>query len=222
MASSRGSPSGRSARWPSFAGASIRTRSSTPPISTVHVRCCNAPGSRRARRSPMPSPVGNREATAIAELFAANLAALGLQLDIQVIDFATYIDLVLRGSARGGAPKPLLLVLVTGLQRRLESPLAAGLVRGLAGGQCRAVLQRARRRLAGGGEAPAGRGALSRGAGEIQQIVTRDDPAAIYVAQAEWPTVLRRDLAGFDLNLVAPEFIDFYALRRESLASPGG
>ena len=38
-------------------------------------------------------PAGNREANAIPELFATNLAALGLQLDIQVIDFATYIDL---------------------------------------------------------------------------------------------------------------------------------
>ena len=51
---------------------------------------------------------------------------------------------------------------------------------------------------------------------EIQQIVTRDDPAAIYVAQAEWPTVLGRDLAGFDLNLIVPEIIDFYSLHRES------
>ena len=50
---------------------------------------------------------------------------------------------------------------------------------------------------------------------EIQQIVTRDDPAAIYVAQAQWPTVMRRDLAGFDLNLIAPEIIDFYGLNRE-------
>ena len=32
---------------------------------------------------------------------------------------------------------------------------------------------------------------------EIQQIVTRDDPAAIYYAQPEWLTVLRRDIDGF-------------------------
>jgi hypothetical protein len=53
---------------------------------------------------------------------------------------------------------------------------------------------------------------------EIQQIVTRDDPAAIYVAQAQWPTVLRRDLAGFGLNLIAPEILDFYQLHRNATA----
>ena len=43
---------------------------------------------------------------------------------------------------------------------------------------------------------------------------------AIYVAQVQWPTVLRRDIAGFDLNLVVPEAIDFYALRRDPAAAP--
>ena len=50
--------------------------------------------------------------------------------------------------------------------------------------------------------------------GEIQQIVTRDDPAAIYYAQPEWLTVLRHDVAGFKPNLVVGEIIDFYALHR--------
>ena len=51
---------------------------------------------------------------------------------------------------------------------------------------------------------------------EIQQIVTRDDPAAVYVAQVQWPTVLRSDLAGFGLNLIVPEAIDFFALHRDA------
>ena len=49
--------------------------------------------------------------------------------------------------------------------------------------------------------------------GEIQQIVTRDDPAAIYFAQPEWLTVLRRDVVGFAPNLVVGDLVDFYALR---------
>ena len=50
---------------------------------------------------------------------------------------------------------------------------------------------------------------------EIQQIVTRDDPAAIYLAQPQWLTVLRRDVGGFVPDLVVGEIVDFYALYRE-------
>ncbi len=72
---------------------------------------------------------------------------------------------LLRGAPRGGAPKPLFLLLVAGLQRRLESPVAPSFLRGLAGGQCWAVLQRACRSVAGGGEDRHRPDALFRGAG---------------------------------------------------------
>ena len=49
---------------------------------------------------------------------------------------------------------------------------------------------------------------------EIQQIVTRDDPAAIYYAQPESLTVLRRDIVGFAPDPVVGDIIDFYALHR--------
>ncbi len=62
----------------------------------------------------------------------------------------------------------------------------------------------------------AGDDALYRSAlGEIQQIVTRDDPAAIYYAQPEWLTVLRRDIGGFTPDLVVGDLVDFYALHRD-------
>jgi hypothetical protein len=48
----------------------------------------------------------------------------------------------------------------------------------------------------------------------VQQIVTRDDPAALYLAQAQWLTVLRRDVGGFEPDLVAAGLFDFYALHR--------
>jgi len=49
---------------------------------------------------------------------------------------------------------------------------------------------------------------------EIQQIVTYDDPAAIYLAQAQWLTVVRQDVAGFAPNLVTSGIVDFYGLHR--------
>jgi peptide/nickel transport system substrate-binding protein len=49
---------------------------------------------------------------------------------------------------------------------------------------------------------------------EIQQIATRDDPAAIYFAQAPWTTVRRRDLGGFIPHPIVPNILDFYDLHR--------
>jgi ABC-type transport system substrate-binding protein len=51
---------------------------------------------------------------------------------------------------------------------------------------------------------------------QVQQIVTRDDPAAIYVLQPQWPTVLRRDVVGFVPDLVANGLYDFYRLSRRA------
>jgi ABC-type transport system substrate-binding protein len=47
------------------------------------------------------------------------------------------------------------------------------------------------------------------GLSEIQQIVTHDDPAAIYFAQAEWLTVVRRDIGGIAPDLVTSGIVDF-------------
>jgi hypothetical protein len=49
---------------------------------------------------------------------------------------------------------------------------------------------------------------------DAQQIVGYDDPAAIYFAQPEWITTLRRDVEGFIANRVVSGIIDYYALRR--------
>ena len=166
--------------------------------------------------------VGNSEAAAIPELFQANLAQVGLQLDIQVLDFATYIGLVFGDEPAEARPNLFSLFWSPdyndGWNQLWPQVACAAWQAGNAGQYCNArvddLLEEAKR------SADEARylAALS----EVQQIVTRDDPAAIYVAQAEWPTVLRRDLGGFDLNLVEPSIFDFYALRRESLASPGG
>ena len=120
-----------------------------------------------------------------------------------------------RRPAGGGTSEPAPVLLVTRLQRCLESPLAADLVRRLAVGQWRALLQRARRGVAGAGdETPPTRSRIISSLSEIQQIVTRDDPAAIYYAQPEWLTVLRRDIEGFTPDLVVGDIVDFYALYR--------
>jgi peptide/nickel transport system substrate-binding protein len=161
-------------------------------------------------------PAGNREATAIAELFAASLAELGLELDIQVIDFATYIDL-----SFGDLPaeqRPNLFSFFwspdynDAWNHLWPQVSCAAWQVGNVGHYCNSGVED----LLEETKSPPDEARYLAALAEIQQIVTRDDPAAIYVAQVQWPTVMRRDLAQFNLNLIVPEFIDFYALHRES------
>ncbi len=49
---------------------------------------------------------------------------------------------------------------------------------------------------------------------EVQQILTETDPSGIYYLQPEWTTVLRADIAGFELNPIYTGTYDFYRLRR--------
>ena len=51
---------------------------------------------------------------------------------------------------------------------------------------------------------------------EIQQIVTRDDPTAIYYLQRQWTTILRKDIAGFVFNPINIGTYDFYRLSRSA------
>ncbi len=50
---------------------------------------------------------------------------------------------------------------------------------------------------------------------EAQQLVTRDDPAAIYISQGVQETALRQDVAGLVLNPINIGTYDFYRLSRE-------
>lgn len=161
-------------------------------------------------------PAGNREAASVAELFAANLAAVGLRADIQVVDFASYIDLAFGDSPASDRPNLFSFFWTPDYNdawNQLWPQVScnawnAGNVGQYCNGRVEELLDEARvatdesRYLA----------ALA----EVQQIITRHDPAGIYVAQVQWPTVIRRNLAGFDLNLVVPELFDFYALHRET------
>ena len=49
---------------------------------------------------------------------------------------------------------------------------------------------------------------------EVQQILSRDDPPAIYYAQPEWTTVLRKDVEGFVFNPINIGTYDLHKLHR--------
>jgi peptide/nickel transport system substrate-binding protein len=167
-------------------------------------------------------PVGNREASAIPELFAANLAAVGLQLDIQLVDFATYIDLAFGDLPAEERPNFFSFFWSPDYNdawnQLWPQVSCAAWQAGNVGQYCNVRVEELLEEAKVTVDEPSYFAALA----EIQQIVTRDDPAAIYVAQVQWPTVLRHDVAGFELNLIVPEIIDFFPLRRDAAASPGG
>jgi peptide/nickel transport system substrate-binding protein len=48
----------------------------------------------------------------------------------------------------------------------------------------------------------------------IQEILSAEDPPAIYYLQREWTTVLRQDIAGFEFNPIYIGTFDFYRLSR--------
>jgi peptide/nickel transport system substrate-binding protein len=162
----------------------------------------------------MLMPPGNPEVAATAELFQANLAAIGLALAVQLVDFATYV-----GIFTGDMPaeeRPSLLPSFwqpdynDGWSQLWPQVSCDAWQSGNGGHYCNqhveALLEKART----ADDEPAYLSAL----GAILQIVTRDDPAAIYSAQPEWLTVLRHDIDGFTPDLVVGEIIDFSALHR--------
>jgi peptide/nickel transport system substrate-binding protein len=163
----------------------------------------------------MLQPPGNAEGAVTVELFRANLAAIGLILDIQPVDFATYV-----GIFSGDLPaeeRPNLLPSFwspdynDGWNHLWPQVSCAAWQSGNGGHYCNqrveALLEQAR--------TAADEQAYLAALAEIQQIVTRDDPAAIYYAQPEALTVLRRDVAGFTPDPVVGGIVDFYALHRD-------
>jgi peptide/nickel transport system substrate-binding protein len=159
-------------------------------------------------------PPGNAEVQATAELYQANLAAIGLPLDIQTVDFATYVSIFTGDQPAEERPNLLPSFWQPDYNDAWNDlwPQVScqAWQAGNGGHYCN---QRVETLLDQGRDAvdePSYRSAL----GQVQQLVTRDDPAAIYYAQPEWLTVLRRDLDGFVPDLVVGEIVDFYALHR--------
>jgi peptide/nickel transport system substrate-binding protein len=163
----------------------------------------------------MPLPPGNPEGPSTAELFRTNLEAIGLRLDAAPVDFASYVGMVYGDMPADERPNLFPLFWSPDYNdawNQLWPQVSCGAWQaGNAGHYCNerveALLEQSRR----AGDNESYLFSLS----NIQQIVTRDDPAAIYFAQPEWLTVLRRDIAGFIPDLVVGDLVDFYALHRD-------
>ena len=164
----------------------------------------------------MIDPISSPWVGSVAELLRANLDRLGLKLETQQADYATIVS-IYYGDMPAEERPHLMPTLWSpdyndGWNHLWPQVSSAAWNAGNAGHYANpevdALLDQAR----DAADEETYQAALSR----VQQIVTRDDPAAIYALQPQWPTVLRNDVDGFVPNLVASGSYDFYRLSRRS------
>ncbi|HEU0114517.1 MAG TPA: ABC transporter substrate-binding protein [Thermomicrobiales bacterium] len=153
---------------------------------------------------------------AAMQLFQANLAQIGIKLDIQLVDYATFTSILFRDVKPTEQPNlmpwgwwPSYNDAWDHLQAQVLCD-AAGSLGTNAGYYCNPQVDKLMNQARDAVD-PA---AYQKAIGEAQQILSRDDPPAIYYLQPQWVTVLRKDIAGFVFNPIYVGTFDFYRLRR--------
>jgi peptide/nickel transport system substrate-binding protein len=151
---------------------------------------------------------------AIAELFQHNLQQIGIELDIEVMDYASYIGLVYGDLPASERPSLFPAFWSPDYDDAWSQlwPLTScdAWSSGNAGHYCNDLVDEL---LQAAVEAPDQETYLQALA-DVQAIVAYDDPAGIYFALPEWITVLRHDIGGFALHPVTSSRLDYYALHR--------
>lgn len=161
---------------------------------------------------------GDEAAKTVAQLFGANLAKLGLKLEIQMVDQSTFI-----ATAYGEAPaeeRPHLMPWFwqpdyndgwNHLWPQVACDAAFG--KGAnAGVYCNKQVDELLAKAKDASDPATYQAALS----AIQQIISRDDPAGVYYVQTQWTTVLNKEIVGFFTNPIATGLYDFYRLSRRA------
>lgn len=162
------------------------------------------------------SAAGATVVQSIAELYQQNLQEIGLELEIEIMDFGPFVEMIY-----GDLPadeRPLLFPIFWGPDYddawSQLWPLTScdAWQSGNAGHYCN---ERVDELLSTARDATNEADYLQALA-EAQQIVAYDDPAAIYFALPEWITVLRSDIGGFALHPVVSSRLNYYAMYRMS------
>jgi peptide/nickel transport system substrate-binding protein len=157
---------------------------------------------------------GNTENQAIAELFQANLQKIGLDLDIQNLDMGAYVQM-----AFGDMPAEERVSFFPAswgpdyddAYNHLWPQVSCDAWQaGNAGQYCNDRVEELLKVARDASDTASYDEALA----EIQQILSSDDPAAIYFAQPEFVVVLRSDVDGYVMDQVISALFDWYALSR--------
>ncbi|HEU5430817.1 MAG TPA: ABC transporter substrate-binding protein [Thermomicrobiales bacterium] len=161
--------------------------------------------------------IGSDEASKqMAQVFAANLQQLGLALDIQAVDQSTFIATAYGDAAAADRPSMFPWFWQPDYNdgwNHLWPQVACDAAFGKgsnAGVYCNAKADALLAQAKSAADPVAYQKALS----ELQNLISRDDPAGIYYVQIQWTTILRRDIAGFFTNPVATGLYDFYRMSR--------
>jgi peptide/nickel transport system substrate-binding protein len=155
---------------------------------------------------------------AAMQLFQANLAQIGIKLTIQQVDYATFTSILFRDVDPEEQPNvmpwgwwPSYNDAWDHLQAQVLCD-AAGSLGTNAGYYCNPKIDQLMQQARDAVDPAAYQQAMA----ETQQILSRDDPPAIYYIQPQWVTVLRKDIAGFVFNPVYVGTFDWYALGRKA------
>ena len=150
----------------------------------------------------------------MGELFQANLQKIDIKLDIQIVDPSGYAAIALSDMPEEERPEIIPLIWSPDYDdgwSHIWTQLSCNAwYQGNAGHYCNNEVEPLLDQARDAEDDATYTHALS----QIQQIVTKDDPASIYIAQPEWTTVHRHDLAGYVPHAIIGELFDFYSLSR--------
>jgi peptide/nickel transport system substrate-binding protein len=159
---------------------------------------------------------GRESALTAAQLFQASLSELGITLDIEQVDLPTFTALFYGDAPVEERPNfffwfwwPDYNDAWNHLDPQISS--AAWGSKGANAGFYKN--DRVDELLATAKDAP-DEATYNTAMAELQQIVSRDDPPAIYFAQPEWTTIHRKDVAGVVFNAINLGTYEFYKMSR--------
>ena len=163
---------------------------------------------------------GYEDVKAAVQLFQQNLAQLGINLSIQEVDLSTFTGILFGEMEAEERPNMMPWFWwpdYNDAYNHLYPQIACdqwGAAGTNAGYYCNEHVQELFDATRDEPDPAKYQAALS----EIQQIISRDDPPAIYYMQRQWTTVLRNDIEGFVFNPINIGTFNFYAMSRKESA----
>jgi peptide/nickel transport system substrate-binding protein len=163
---------------------------------------------------------GEENVKAAVQLFQANLSQIGIKLDVQTVAHGAFTNYLFRDVTPDEQPNvmpwfwwPIYNDAWDHLQLQVLCA-AAGSAGTNAGYYCNSRVDELMNQVRDTVDPQKYLSALA----EVQQILSRDDPPAIYYLQRQWTTVMRKGIAGFVFNPINIGTYDFYKLHRAASA----
>ena len=161
---------------------------------------------------------GDEKSKAVTQLFQANLAKVGVTLDIQTVDYGTTSGMFFSdvpAEERPGVQMGFWWPDYNDAYNHLYAQVACdswGSKGANAGFYCNKQVDADLATARDAADDATYMTALA----SAQRILSHDDPSAVYYLQPQWTTVLRRSVEGFVFNPIYIGTYDFYRLRRKA------